>query len=43
VIETWCTAGGDTEERGEGAFANVCVGGNLLDGVIQIGKYEGHS
>jgi hypothetical protein len=43
MVEPWCSAGGDSEERGEGAFVDIRVGGNLLDGVIQVGKYECHS
>jgi hypothetical protein len=42
MVEPWCSAWSDAEERGEGAFVDIRVGRNLLDGVIQVGKYEGH-
>ena len=42
MVEARCSAGSDSEERGEGAFAHVRVGGNLLDGVVQVGEYKGH-
>lgn len=43
MIEARCSAGSNPKERGERAFADVRVGRNLLDGVVQVGQYEGHT